>query len=197
MAGIPEFNDPNALVLGITGASGALYARRLLEVLAEKQIPVHLMITSAGREVMRSELDFDPGGDPTTIQNTLERFWIGENPGRLWCHGLDDWSSPLASGSYPSGPMLVLPCSMATLSAIANGASQNLLERRADIHLKEGRRLILVPRETPLNRIHLANMLRLAEMGTIIMPAMPGFYQHPATMENLIDFMVGRLLDQL
>lgn len=178
------------IAVAITGASGTQYGVRLTQVLLQEGHHVHLMISEAAWQVFYEELGWD-----TSNREKILQEWMGW--GDLEYHTMRDFKAPIASGSYPADGMVVVPCSMGTLSSIAHGASRNLLERAADVMLKEGRTLILVPRETPLNQIHLENMLKLAQVGAKIIPAMPGFYHHPQTMEDLIDFVVGKVLDNL
>ncbi|GAB6935559.1 flavin prenyltransferase UbiX [Calditerricola yamamurae] len=179
------------MVVGITGASGAVYGVTLVQALLERDFDVHLVVTEAGWQVLGEEL----GWDTSDRAATLERHLAAGRPGRLQWHGLRDYGAPIASGSFRARGMIVIPCSMGTLSGIATGASGNLLERAADVMLKEGRPLILVPRETPLNAIHLENMLRLARMGAHIVPAMPAFYHRPETVDDMVRFVVGKVLD--
>ena len=148
-------------------------------------------------KVIKDELDIDLGKILPLPSDKLIKFLGKQSLEYVTSEGLDDWDSPLASGSYKTGPMVIIPCSMATVSSIANGTSRNLLERRADIILKERRRLILVPRETPPNQIHLRHFLLLSEMGVDIVPAMPAFYHKPQKLEDIIDFVVGKVLDLL
>ncbi|MFC7370511.1 UbiX family flavin prenyltransferase [Fictibacillus iocasae] len=178
--------------VGITGASGAVYGVRLVQELLSSGHKVHLMVTEAGWQVFREELGWDTSDREARIE---EHFRSAK--GLLHYHTLRDFNAPVASGSYQNDGMVIIPCSMGTLSGIAHGASGNLLERTADVMLKEGRKLVIVPRETPLNRIHLENMLKVTEAGGKIVPAMPAFYQLPKTMDDLINFLVGKVLDQL
>jgi 4-hydroxy-3-polyprenylbenzoate decarboxylase len=183
------------LVVGITGASGAIYARRLLQVLVESGRRVHLTISPSGAEVLTHELglsvdlaDFDP------------RLLLGATAapaGELVYHHYKNFRAGIASGSFLTGGMVVCPCSMGTLASIASGQSTNLIQRAADVHLKERRKLIVVPRETPLGSIQLENMKRLADAGAVILPAMPGFYHGPTSILDLVDFVVARICDQL
>jgi flavin prenyltransferase len=182
------------LALAITGASGAVYAVRLLEVLLASGREVHVMISPSGAAVLKQELDrsvsierFDPGS----------LLPGGEAKGRLLYHHYTDFMAPLASGSFLTGGMVVCPCSGSTLSGIAHGASNNLIQRAADVHLKERRRLVLVPRETPVSIIQLDAMRRAAEAGAVILPAMPGWYHGVRSVQDLVDFVVARILDQL
>jgi flavin prenyltransferase len=179
------------IVLAITGASGAVYALRLLEVLAASERQVHLIISPSGAAVLKQELNkgvdldrFDPRSLVTTADN-------------LTYHHHADFMAPVASGSFLTGGMVVCPCSGSTLSAIAQGAGNNLIHRAADVHLKERRKLILTPREAPLSIIQLDNMRKSAEAGAVILPAMPGWYHGVQSVQDLIDFVVARILDQL
>jgi len=181
------------LTVGITGASGAIYGVRLVQELLRGGHKVHLMVTEAGWQVFRDELDWDTAERAQLLKEKLQQDF----PGELHYWGLRDFSCPAASGSHRGDGMIVIPCSMGTLSGIAHGASGNLLERAADVMLKEGRKLVLVPRETPLNAIHLENMLALSRVGAKILPAMPGYYHKPNTMDDLINFVVGKALDAL
>jgi len=181
------------LALAITGASGAVYAVRLLEVLVDAGREVHLMISPSGAAVIKQELDRSVEID----QFELNALLPSRDPGRITYHHYTDFMAPLASGSFLTGGMVVCPCSGSTLSGIAHGASNNLIQRAADVHLKERRKLILVPRETPLSIIQLDNMRRAAEAGAVILPAMPGWYHGVKSVEDLVDFVVARILDQL
>ncbi|GGA23047.1 UbiX family flavin prenyltransferase [Paenibacillus physcomitrellae] len=180
------------LVVGITGASGSIYGIRLVSVLLEMDYDVHLVVTQAGWRVIKEEL----GWDVTDREQALQKAF-GHFPGKLVYHVIGDIGASIASGSFRVEGMIIMPCSMGSLSAVAHGTSDNLLARAADVMLKEGRELVLVPRETPLHAIHLENMLKLARLGVKIIPAMPAFYFGPATMEDLVDFMVGKVLDSL
>jgi len=184
------------LVLAMTGASGAPYGVRLLEVLLRAGRTVHLTISPSGAEVLRTEL---------SRMVDLNRFQLddllGETtpplPGEVRYHHHGNFMAGIASGSFLTGGMVVCPCSMGTVAAIAHGLSQNLIHRAADVHLKERRKLILVPRETPLNVVQLRNLTVCVEAGAVVLPAMPAFYQRPQSMQDLIDFIVGRICDQL
>jgi 4-hydroxy-3-polyprenylbenzoate decarboxylase len=180
------------LVLAMTGASGAPYALRLLQVLCRSGRTVHLTISHSGADVLRQE---------TGVSLSLESLnleALGDlAPGRIVYHRHDDFSAGIASGSFPTAGMVVAPCSMSTLAAIAHGITTNLITRAADVHLKERRKLILVPRETPLSLIHLENMTAVTRAGAIVLPAMPGWYHRPTRLEDLIDFVVGRICDGL
>lgn len=192
------------IVLGITGASGAPYALRLLEVLLQAERHVHLVMSPAACDVFRTEVGinvdlahFQPAAllrarnphDQSTLEKQATEF--------LHPHSIQDYSTGIASGSFRTAGMVICPCSMGTLGSIAAGLSTNLIHRAADVHLKERRKLIVVPRETPLSAIHLQNMLRLQKAGAIVLPAAPGFYHNPQTIDDLIDFVVARICDQL
>ncbi|MBT3013234.1 MAG: UbiX family flavin prenyltransferase [Candidatus Thiodiazotropha sp. (ex Lucina aurantia)] len=186
--------DPVAVA--ITGASGSAYALRLIESLIAADRDIYLMISQAGQIVLKMESDLELPGQPAEMERLLmERF--NARADQLRVFGRQQWMAPVASGSNPPGAMVVCPCTTGTLSAIACGASNDLIERAADVVLKERRKLILVVRETPFSEIHLENMLKLSRMGALIMPANPGFYHNPTTLQEIIDFMVGRILDQL
>ncbi|TDF99343.1 UbiX family flavin prenyltransferase [Paenibacillus piri] len=180
-------------VIGITGASGAVYGVRLCRYLLSQGLHIHLIITDAGWRVLKEEL----GWDASKRKETLESRLATAGPGTFLYHPVQDIGASTASGSFRTSGMVIIPCSMGTLSGIANGASDNLLERTADVMLKEGRPLIIVPRETPLHAIHLENMLKLSRMGVRIIPAMPAFYQEPQTLDDLVDFMAGKVLDSM
>lgn len=187
--------DAKLIAVAITGASGAAYSRRLLEQLLAQQMTVHLMISAAGRIVLADELDWKLPARAGDIQKQLVKEFAC-HPGQIQVYGEQQWSSPLASGSHRVPTMIVCPCTMGTLSAIACGASDNLINRAADVMMKEQRKLILVPREAPFSAIHLENMLKLARLGVCIMPPNPGFYFRPKTLDDVIDFVVARILDQ-
>ena len=179
-------------VVGITGASGSIYGIRLIETLLASEMDVHIVISNAGWRVLHEEL----GWSGTDREGTLkEKF--GSYPASYVYHPVADIGASIASGSFQVEGMIIVPCSMGTLSAVANGSSDNLLARAADVMLKEGRPLVLVPRETPLHAIHLENMLKLSRLGVRMIPAMPAFYFHPETMDDLINFVVGKVLDNL
>jgi 4-hydroxy-3-polyprenylbenzoate decarboxylase len=187
--------DQQQIALAITGASGAPYAKRLLAVLLDSGMTVHLMISSAGRLVLADELDWKLPARAGDVQKWLcEEFGCGTE--QLIVYGEQQWSSPLASGSHRVPTMIVCPCTMGTLSAIAHGQSDNLINRAADVMLKEQRKIILVPREAPFSAIHLENMLKLSRLGVCIFPPNPGFYFKPQGLEEIVDFVVARLLDQ-
>ncbi|HIP53072.1 MAG TPA: UbiX family flavin prenyltransferase [Chromatiales bacterium] len=189
-------NRSGPVTLAMTGASGAAYGLRLLESLIRAERRVYLMISQAGQIVLNMETDLQIPSDPVGLERALrERYSAAE--GQLQVFGRQQWTAPVASGSNAPEAMVVCPCTTGTLSAIACGASNDLIERAADVMIKERRRLILVVRETPLSEIHLENMLRLARHGAVIMPAAPGFYFAPRNLDDLVDFMVARVLDQL
>lgn len=193
---MPEPLVSRPLILGMTGASGADYGLRLLHCLLEAGHPVHLLLSKAAQVVIHMETELRLPGRPRDIQQVLTEHYRCD-PGQLRVYGQDEWTAPPASGSALARAMVVCPCTTGALAAIANGNSDNLLERAADVTLKERRQLILVPRETPLSVIHLENMLRLARAGAVILPANPGFYYRPTRIAELVDFIVARVLDQL
>lgn len=182
-------------VMAITGATGAIYAEHMLKALKSAQERVCLTISGPGMRVVHDELGWVLTGGRTEIERSL-RHYLGYTPedNALSYYDWQDIGCDLASGSFPTKGMLVVPCSMATLAGIANGMSRNLIERAADVTLKERRPLVLVPRETPLNPIHLRNMLALAEIGVHIVPPMPSFYFGPCNIEDLVNFFVERVL---
>ncbi len=184
------------IILGMTGASGADYGLRLLHCLLETGYLVQLLISKAAQIVIHMETDLRLPGRPRDIQQVLIEHYRCA-PEQLRVFGQDEWTAPPASGSALARAMVVCPCTTGALAAIANGNSDNLLERAADVTLKEGRKLILAVRETPLSIIHLENMLRLARAGVILLPTNPGFYYRPTTAAELVDFIVARILDQL
>ena len=184
------------ITLALTGASGMAYALRLLQCLLAASCRVQLLLSQVAHITARQELALTLPQRPQELQQFLaERY--GAKPGQLVVFGREEWFAPVASGSNPPDAMVVCPCTMGTLAAIASGLCDNLIERAADVVIKEGRRLILVPRETPLSALHLENMLKLARLGVVILPANPGFYHHPQTVQDLVDFVVARVLDQL
>lgn len=187
---------PAAVALAMTGASGAQYGLRLLECLIRAGAPVHLMLSKPGMLVIATETDEKLPGRPAAVARHLTARY-GAAPGQVRAYGQEEWTACVASGSGAPPAMVVCPCSMATVSAIATGASRSLIERAADVMLKERRRLILVPRETPLSVIHLRNLLAVAEAGAVVLPASPGFYHRPERIGQLVDHVVGRVLDHL
>lgn len=190
-------NSQNKIIsLAITGASGVQYGFRLLEILLEKKHTVYLMVSKAAQVVIGMETDIALPGRSKDVQKFLvEKYDCDEKLLRVF--GEDEWTAPTASGGGLVDAMVVCPCSMGALSAIATGASNNLIERSADVILKERRKLILVPRETPYSDIHLENMLKLSRMDAVILCANPGFYNKAETVDDLIDFVVAKILDQL
>ncbi len=170
------------LIIAITGASGVIYARRLLEALRSSNVETHLVISRNAEKVIEHEL----GVAKKEIENLASHVY-----------DVDNWESPIISGSFRSDGMVIVPCSMKTLAGIAHGYSDNVILRAADVMLKEGKKLILVPRETPLSVVHLRNMLWLARHGVHIVPAMPAFYHKPKSVEDLVNFIVGKVLDIL
>ncbi|HEY7885271.1 MAG TPA: flavin prenyltransferase UbiX [Cellvibrionaceae bacterium] len=184
------------ITLAMTGASGAQYGLRLLQCLLAADCRVYLLLSTAAEVVIRTETNLELPDELEAQQSYLaERY--GANDDQLILFGRDDWFSPVASGSSSPASMVICPASGGTLSSIATGASNNLVERAADVALKERRQLILVPRETPYSAIHLENMLKLTQLGAVVLPASPGFYMQPTSVESLIDFVVARILDQL
>ena len=189
------------ICLALTGASGMPYGLRLLETLLQADCQVQLLYSQAAQIVARQEMDFDLPSRPAEARSALLAHLSASgskiNPEKLAVYGREEWFAPVASGSNPPDAMVICPCTMGTLASIAQGLSDNLIERAADVVLKEGRKLILVPRETPFSAIHLENMLRLVRAGAVILPPNPGFYQHPQTVQDIVDFVVARILDQL
>ena len=170
------------LIIAMTGASGVIYGKRLLEVLHNKNIETHLVISQTAERIIKHELN--------TAKKDVENL-------ASYVYEADDWDSPIVSGSFKTDGMVIVPCSMKTLAGIANGYSDNVILRAADVTLKEKRKLILVPRETPLNVIHLRNMLELAKQGVLIVPAMPAYYHKPKSISDVINYVVGRVLNLL
>lgn len=184
------------VTVALTGASGAQYGLRLIEALVAAGHEVWVMVSKAAHLVIATETEAALPPRPERLAEALvERS--GARPGQIRCFGREDWMAPVASGSGAPSAMVICPCSTGTLSAVATGASNNLIERAADVALKERRKLILVPRETPLSAIHLEHMLGLTRLGAVILPAAPGFYHKPETVDDLIDFIVARILNQL
>jgi len=186
----------NAIALAMTGASGAAYGLRLLECLIQSGQQVYLMLSAPAQVVIGMETDLKLPGRPAEIEEVLAARYQAK-PGQLTVFGREQWTAPVASGSSAPRAMVVCPCTSGTLSSIAQGGSDDLLERAADVVLKENRKLILVHREMPLSVIHLENMLKLARLGVTIMPANPGFYHQPQSIADLVDFVVARILDHL
>ena len=188
-------ND-KAITVALTGASGTQYGMRLIECLVRADHTVYVMFTKAAQIVVGSETEYKLPGR-TAEQTRYLSSLFGAKDGQLRVFGDEEWTSPVASGSGAPRRMVVCPASMATVSAIATGASENLLERAADVVIKESGRLIIVPRETPFSAIHLENMLKLSRLGVVILPANPGFYNRPTQVQEIVDFIVARVLDQL
>jgi 4-hydroxy-3-polyprenylbenzoate decarboxylase len=187
---------PQTITLAFTGASGMPYGLRVLECLLAAGCRVYLIYSPAAQVVAKQECDLVLPAQPReAVRMFSERF--GARDGQLQVFAREDWLAPVASGSNPADAMAVCPCSMGTLGAIAHGLADNLIERAADVMLKERRTLVLVPRETPLSVIHLENMLKLARAGAVILPPAPGFYGHPQSVADLVDFVVARVLAQL
>jgi len=184
------------VTLALTGASGMPYGMRLLECLLEASTRVYLIYSQAAQIVARQEMNLSlPARASEAAELLTERY--SPQKGQLRVFGREEWFAPVASGSNPADAMVICPCTMGTLAAVASGLSDNLIERAADVMLKEKRPLVLVPRETPLSTIHLENMLRLSRAGATVLPANPGFYHHPDSVDALVDFIVARILDQL
>ncbi len=185
------------ITLGFTGASGLPYGLRLLESLLAAGCRVHLLYTQAAQIVARQELGETWPSRPSELAAQFrERFGVSDEA-QLQVWGQQEWFAPMASGSNPGDGMVVCPCTMGALAAIAAGVSDNLLERAADVMIKEGRKLVIVPREAPFSVIHLENMLKLARLGVVILPPNTAFYHHPQNIGDLVDFVVARILDQL
>jgi 4-hydroxy-3-polyprenylbenzoate decarboxylase len=189
-------NTSKRITVAYTGASGMLYGVRLLEILLASGHQVYLLYSQAAQLVAHQELDLVLPSRPKEAEQIFNRRFNAPE-GQLRVFGREDWFAPVASGSNPADGMVVCPCTMGTLAAIAAGLSQKLIERSADVMLKENRRLILVPREMPFSAIHLENMLKLARSGAVILPANPGFYHDPKGIPDLVDFVVARILDHL
>lgn len=184
------------IAVAFTGASGLPYGLRLVECLLAAGVQVQLLYSQVAQIVARQEMDLALPSRAAEAERLLaERFRPA--PGQLKVYGREEWFAPPASGSNPPDAMVICPCTMGTLAAVAAGLSKDLIERAADVVLKEGRKLILVPRETPFSQIHLENMLRLARAGAVILPPNPGFYNRPQSVAELVDFVVARILDQL
>jgi len=186
----------NTVTLALSGASGMAYGLRLLECLLAADLNGYLLVSQAAHLVAKQELGVTLPARAGDLEKQLSAG-LGAGDGQLRVFGREDWNAPLASGSNPADAMVVCPCSMGTLAAIAHGLSDNLIERAADVMLKEQKKLILVPREAPFSTLHLENMLALSRMNTVILPANPGFYHRPQSVEDIVDFIVARILDQL
>src|SRR3954465_15683308 len=185
-----------AIAVAITGASGALYATRTVAALPERGVHVELIVSDYGRRLLRDEL-----GEAASIERLqpflVEQYGAGVDAGTMTVHSNRDLGATIASGSHGCSGMAIVPCSMKTLAAVAHGLSRSLVERAADVMLKEQRRLVIVPRETPMSLIQLRNMVICAEAGAMLLPAMPAFYQQPKTLDDLADFMAGKILSAL
>jgi len=184
------------VALAWTGASGAAYGLRLLEQLLTAGLQVELVVSKAAQVVLAQEADLELPAQPEAMRQALVEH-LGRGADSLRVYGREQWTAPIASGSNAPRAMVVCPCTSGTVAAIAHGTSDNLIERAADVTLKERRQLVLVPRETPLSVIHLENLTRLARMGVTVLPANPGFYHRPERVEDLVDFVVARVLDHL
>lgn len=193
---VAEQSWSKTIALAMTGASGSRYGLRLLECLLQAEVRVYLMISQAGQVVLSMEAGLEIPSRPAEAERFLSEYF-GARPGQLRVFGRQQWTAPVASGTNAPDAMVVCPCTTGTLATIASGMSQDLIDRSADVAMKEGRRLILVVRETPFSVIHLENMLRLARAGAVIMPANPGFYFNPNSIDDIVDFMVARILDHL
>ena len=186
----------DAIAVAITGASGAQYPLRLIEQLLAAGRTVQLMCSQAGQVVLNMETDLKVPGNTSEMQKFFcEHFDVTDQ--QLQVFGRQQWTAPVASGSNPPEAVVVCPCTTGTLATIANGICDDLIDRAADVALKEKRKLILLVRETPFSSIHLQNMLTLSQAGAVIMPANPGFYFKPTTIDEIVDFMVSRILDHL
>ncbi|HMO36249.1 MAG TPA: flavin prenyltransferase UbiX [Gemmatales bacterium] len=183
--------------MGITGASGAPYAKRLLEVLVRSGRTIHVTMSPAAVQVFQAELEHKIDLRNTSLAELLPVELQEIAHKQLHYHHFMNFSAGIASGSFRTGGMVVCPCSMGTIAAIAHGTSQNLIHRAADVHLKERRKLILVPRETPLGLVQLRNLAICAEAGAVVLPAMPAYYTQPKTIQDMVDFVVARIADQL
>ena len=184
------------ITVAVTGASGIPYALRLIECLLAGRCRVYVLASQVAAITAKQEMGLTLPARAQELQAFLiQRFKVEAD--QLQVFGREEWFAPIASGSNPPDAMVVCPCTMGTLAAIAAGLADNLIGRAADVVIKEGRKLVLVPRETPFSAIHLENMLKLARLGVVILPANPGFYHHPQTVQDLVDFVVARILDQL
>lgn len=186
----------NTISLAFTGASGVQYGLRLLQCLVEAGERIYLMVSQPAQIVIGMETDLELPARPLDMQRFLIEYY-GAGADQIQVFGKEQWTAPVASGSGVSRALVVCPCTTGTLAGIASGSSNNLIERAADVVLKERKRLILVPRETPFSEIHLENMLKLARMGAVILPPNPGFYHQPQSLDDLVDFVVARILDHL
>jgi len=186
----------NAIAVAVTGASGAIYATRTVAALLERGVHVELIVSDYGRRLLRDELGEQASVD-RLIPFLTEKYGAGVSAGTVTIHSNRDLGATIASGSHGCSGMAIVPCSMKTLAAVAHGLSRNLIERAADVMMKEQRRLVIVPRETPMSLPQLRNMVLCAEAGAMILPAMPAFYQQPKTLDDLADFIAGKVLSAL
>ena len=184
------------VTIAMTGASGAPYTLRLLELCLQAGIQIQFIISQPGQVVLGMESDLKLTGTPQKMQQQLLSYFDSD-PALIRVFAKDQWTAPAASGSSVADAMVVCPCTMGTLASIATGSSENLIHRAADVIIKENKKLILVPRETPFSSIHLENMLKLSNLGVVILPPNPGFYQGVKQVSDLVDFVVARILDQL
>ena len=184
------------IAIALTGASGMPYAITLLKELVKSQEKIYVMISQAANTVIAMETDLNLGRDTRVIEKNLSQY-VGAKTGQIEVFSKNQWTAPVASGSNPPRAMVICPCTMSTLSAIAHGSADNLMHRAADVVIKEQKKLILVPRETPYSAIHLENMLKLSRLGVVIMDANPAFYQNPQSIDDLVNFVVARILDHL
>jgi 4-hydroxy-3-polyprenylbenzoate decarboxylase len=189
-------NNPQTITLALTGASGMPYGIRLLEMLLREGKQVYLLYSKVAQIVAQQEMNLALPSSAKETEAFFNRLYQVPD-GQLRVFGREEWFAPVASGSNPADAMVICPCTMGTMAAVAAGLSQNLIERAADVMLKEHRPLIIVPRETPFSVIHLENMLKLARSGAVILPANPGFYHYPQAVQDLVDFVAARILDHL
>lgn len=189
-------NTNNQITLALTGASGMPYALLLIKALVRADYTIHLLISSAARVVLKTESGLNIPSKSDSAAEFLTQY-SDAKPEQIICYGKDEWFSPVASGSAAPKTMVICPCSMGTVSAISTGASDNLIERAADVVVKEKGQLILLPREMPYSVIHLENLTKLAKLGVTVMPASPGFYHNPESIDDLVSFVVARILDHL
>ncbi|MBK1703090.1 flavin prenyltransferase UbiX [Halochromatium glycolicum] len=192
----PSSRWTKTVAIALTGASGTGYGLRVLQGLIDAEVRVYLLISQAAQVVLRMEAGLEVPARPQEAERFFSDY-LGAQPGQLSVFGRQQWTAPVASGTNPPDAMAVVPCTTGTLANIAAGLSEDLIDRAADVTMKEGRKLILVIRETPFTTIHLENMLRLARAGVVIMPANPGFYFNPQRVEDIIDFIAARVLDHL
>jgi len=191
-----SLNANRPIILAMTGASGAIYGLRLLECLVKADRTVYFMASKAAQLVLATETQLEIPSRPSDMADWFTAYYQAK-PGQIQVFGREQWTAPVASGSHRASHMIICPCTTGTLSAVAQGSSDNLIDRAADVMIKERRQLIMVVRETPLSTIHLENMLKLSQVGVTIMPANPGFYYQPKTVNELVDFIVARILDHL